>query len=338
MKTALITGAYGQDGSYLSKLLLENNYKVYAAAPRSSHDYLIRHRILKIDKDLHHIPLDVTELFQIFEVVNKYKFDEVYNLAAQSFVGISWDNPFATSTVNALGTLNLLDAIKRFSPRTKFYQASTSEMFGLVREPIQSEQTPFYPRSPYGVSKLFAHAMTVNYRESFDLFACSGILFNHESPLRGNEFVTKKISSYFANYIKSKKQSAPLLLGNLDAKRDWGYAPEYVLGMWKMLQHPKPDDYVLATGKTHSVRDFCTAVANAIDIQIEWNGSNLAEVGIDGKTGNVIVQIDKSLYRPAEVDLLIGNAEKAKNTLNWQPIKTMNEIAAEMVYFSLEHP
>lgn len=330
---AMVTGAYGQDGSYLCKLLLEKGYQVYAASPRSSHDFRFRHRILGIEDDVYHLSVDVSEGFHVCDLIQKTKFDEIYNLAAQSFVGASWDNPFATTSANAIGAMNILDAIRRFSSGTKFYQASTSEMFGKIREPLQSEDTPFHPRSPYGVSKLFAHSLTVNYRESFDIFACSGILFNHESPLRGQEFVTKKISQYFANYKNSKGLIQPLKLGNIEAKRDWGYAPEYVHGMWQMMQQSEPDDFVLATGTTYTVREFCTAVATALKIDLRWEGRHLQEVAIDEATNKTVISIDENLYRPAEVDILIGNPSKARQILGWTPKKFMHEIARDMALF-----
>lgn len=333
MMKAMVTGAYGQDGSYLCKLLLEKGYQVYAASPRSSHDFKFRHRILGIEDDVHQVSVDVSEGFHVCDLVQKEKFDEIYNLAAQSFVGASWDNPFATTSTNAIGAMNILDAIRRFSPNTKFYQASTSEMFGKIREPLQSEDTPFHPRSPYGVSKLFAHSLTVNYRESFDIFACNGILFNHESPLRGQEFVTKKISQYFAKYKKSNGSIQPLKLGNIEAKRDWGFAPEYVFGMWQMLQQSRPDDFVLATGTTYTVREFCNAVAKSLEIDLRWEGQQLQEVAVDEETNKIVICIDQNLYRPAEVDVLIGNPSKAKNILGWTPTKFMHEIAKDMALF-----
>lgn len=334
MKKALVTGAYGQDGSYLCKLLLEKGYEVHGGAPRSSHDYQARHRVLGITDKVNHLALDITEPFSVFELISSQQYDEIYNLAAQSFVGSSWDSPMATTSVNANGCLHLLDAIRRFSPHTKFYQASTSEMFGKVREEVQSEKTPFYPRSPYGVSKLFAHSLTINYRESFNLFACSGILFNHESPLRGLEFVTKKITVGLARYkVGNTSKGNSLRLGNLESKRDWGYAPDYVMGMWQMLQADSPDDFVLATGQTFSIRDFILAAASELQLDLEWVGVGLSEKALDRKTGAVVIEIDPSFFRPAEVDILLGNPRKANETLGWKASTLMPEIARLMVNF-----
>ena len=261
--------------------------------------------------------MDLIELTNILRVIEKVKPDEIYNLAAQSFVQVSFEQPLLTSDIDAIGVLRLLEAIKSVNPDIKFYQASTSEMFGKVQAVPQSETTPFYPRSPYGVAKLFAHWMTVNYRESYDMFACSGICFNHESPLRGLEFVTRKITHGIA-MIKQGLQEK-ISVGNMDSKRDWGYAPEYVEAMWLMLQQEKPDDYVIATGKTHSVREFIEVAFKYAGSDIVWEGNGLEEKGIDGKTGKIIVEISPEFFRPAEVDILIGDCAKAKNRLGWQP-------------------
>jgi len=317
MPRALITGIRGQDGAYLAKLLLEKGYEVYGADRRSGDSSNWRLKELGIEKDVKVVYMDLLELTNIMRVIEKIQPDEVYNLAAQSFVGVSFEQPILTSEVDAMGVLRLLEAIRTLKPDTKFYQASTSEMFGKVQEIPQTEKTPFYPRSPYGVAKLFGHWITVNYRESFNIFACSGILFNHESPLRGVEFVTRKITYSLAR-IKYGLQDR-LVLGNLDAKRDWGYAPEYVEGMWLMLQQEEPDDYVLATGETHTVREFVEKAAEVAGFDIEWEGEGVDTKGIDRKSGKVIVEVSPEFYRPAEVDILIGNPEKARKKLGWEP-------------------
>ena len=333
-KKALITGICGQDGAYLAELLLEAGYHVYGGTRRSSLDELYRLRVLGIQDKVSYINFDLTDAYNVQSVVHEGQFDEIYNLAAQSFVGASWDLPIQTSNVNAIGALYLLDSINRFSKHTKFYQASTSEMFGLIQEAVQSETTPFYPRSPYGVAKLFAHSMTVNYRESFGLHASSGILFNHESPLRGTEFVTKKITTQLAEIVTGRRTH--LELGNLNAKRDWGFAKEYVVGMWKMLQQDHPDDYVLATGRTYTIRDFVHCAAAALDIDIEFQGEGLDEVGINKKDGRELIRVNSAFYRPAEVDVLIGDASKASERLNWRAATTLSELAELMVKFDLD--
>jgi GDPmannose 4,6-dehydratase len=315
MKKALITGVCGQDGAYLAEHLLNLGYEVHGGRRRSSLDEGQRLRALSIENDLTLINVDLTDPYNVIDVIQTGQYDEVYNLAAQSFVGASWDFPVQTAQVDAMGPLYLLDAIKRMSPHSKFYQASTSEMFGLIQEPIQSEKTPFYPRSPYGVAKLFSHSMTVNYRESFGLHASSGILFNHESPLRGVEFITKKVSLQLAQVKLGLRET--IQIGNMDAKRDWGYAKEYVQGMHLMLQQTNGDDYVLATGVTTTVRSFIEFVCQALDIEIEWAGSGLDENGRDKKTGKLIIEVSEQFYRPAEVDVLLGDPAKAKAHLNW---------------------
>lgn len=333
MKKALITGICGQDGSYLAKLLLEKGYSVSGGRRRSSLDDEYRLRVLGIESEVQFLNFDLSDPYNIFAVIEQGQFDEVYNLAAQSFVGASWDFPIQTSNVNAMGPLYLLDAILRTSKHTKFYQASTSEMFGLIQQPIQDEETPFYPRSPYGVAKLFAHTMTVNYRESHDLYACSGILFNHESPLRGNEFVTKKISSQLVEWINGRRKT--IKLGNLNAMRDWGYAPDYVMGMWSMLQADAPKDYVLATGRTSTIREFCQWCCDAVNLQIEWHGNGKDEVGIDTNTSKIVFEVDEQFYRPAEVDILLGNPARAKDQLGWAPRTQVEELAQIMVEYEL---
>lgn len=324
MKKALITGIRGQDGAYLAKFLLEKGYEVYGADRRSGDTNYWRLRELGIEKDVKIVYMDLLELTNIMRVIEKVQPDEVYNLAAQSFVQVSFEMPILTAEVDALGVLRLLEAIRQLKPDTKFYQASTSEMFGKVQKIPQDEKTPFYPRSPYGVAKLFGHWITVNYRESYGIFACSGILFNHESPLRGLEFVTRKITYGFAR-IKYGLQDK-LILGNLEAKRDWGYAPEYVEAMWLMLQQPEPDDYVIATGETHTVREFVEKAAQIAGFDLNWEGEGVNTKGIDKKTGKVIVEVSPEFYRPAEVDILIGNPQKAMEKLGWRPRTTFEEL------------
>ncbi|MGD9971206.1 MAG: GDP-mannose 4,6-dehydratase [Sulfuricurvum sp.] len=331
MKTALITGITGQDGAYLSKLLLEKGYIVYGGFRRTSSVNFWRIDTLGITThpNLHLIELDITDLSNIIKLVSKIQPDEIYNLAAQSFVGVSFEQPIATGNITGLGVTNLLEAIRIINPKIKYYQASTSEMFGKVQEIPQTENTPFYPRSPYGVAKLYAHWMTINYRESYGIFASSGILFNHESPLRGLEFVTRKITDGVAKIQLGK--SSILELGNLDAKRDWGYAQEYVEGMYLMLQANEPDTFVLSTNRTETVRDFVTMSFKAAGINIEWQGKGIEEKGVNPANGQTIVQVNPTFFRPAEVDLLIGDASKAKNILGWQAKTTLEDLCAMMV-------
>ena len=331
MKSALITGITGQDGAYLSSLILNKDYIVYGAYRRTSSVNFWRVESLGVDRhpNLHLVEYDLTDMGSAIRLLEKAEPDEVYNLAAQSFVGVSFDKPVTTGEITGIGTLNLLEAIRIVNPSIKFYQASTSEMFGKVQQIPQDENTPFYPRSPYGVSKLFAHWMTVNYRESYGIFGSSGILFNHESPLRGLEFVTRKITDGVAR-IKLGKLDI-LELGNLNAKRDWGYAKEYVEGMWKMLQIDTPDTFVLATGRTESVRDFVTLAFKAVDMELVWKGKGEDESGIDSKTGKTLVKVNPKFYRPAEVELLIGNPAKAKRILGWEPKTTLEELCRMMV-------
>ncbi|MBP7795997.1 MAG: GDP-mannose 4,6-dehydratase [Elusimicrobiales bacterium] len=330
MKKALITGIRGQDGAYLAKFLLDKGYKVYGADRRSGDSSLWRMKELGIEDRVEHIYMDLLEYINIIDVIKNIKPDEVYNLAAQSFVQASFDQPLLTADIDAIGTLRILEAIRYFSPKTKFYQASTSEMFGKVQSIPQNEKTPFYPRSPYAVSKLFAHWMVVNYRESYNLFGCCGILFNHESPLRGLEFITRKTTDNIARIKYGLKEK--LIVGNLDSKRDWGYAKEYVEGMWLMLQQKNPDDYILATGETHTIRELIEYAFNYIGIKIGWKGKGLDEKGIDKKSGKLIVEVSKKYYRPAEVDLLLGDPKKAKKNLGWEPqtkFKKLIEIMME---------
>jgi GDPmannose 4,6-dehydratase len=331
MKTAFITGITGQDGAYLTKLLLNKNYKVYGTYRRTSsvNFWRLEELGVKNHPNLELVEYDLTDLGATINLISKIQPDEIYNLAAQSFVGVSFEQPSTTAQITGIGALNLLEAIRLLNKKIKFYQASTSEMFGKVQAVPQKEDTPFYPRSPYGVAKLYAHWMTINYRESYDIFASSGILFNHESPLRGQEFVTRKITDSMAK-IKLGMLDA-LELGNLDAKRDWGYAEEYVEGMWRMLQAKQADTYVLATNRTETVRDFVSMAAKAVGIELSFQGSAESEVGVDAATGKTIVKINPKFYRPAEVDLLIGNPEKAKIDLGWEPKTTLESLCAMMV-------
>jgi len=331
MKTAIITGITGQDGAYLTELLLAKGYTVYGTYRRTSSVNFWRLEELGVANhpNLHLVEYDLTDMGSAIRLLESSGATEVYNLAAQSFVGVSFDQPIATAHMTAVGPVHLLEAIRIVNPEIRFYQASTSEMFGKVQAVPQCEETPFYPRSPYGVAKLYAHWMTVNYRESYGIFGTSGILFNHESPLRGREFVTRKITDGLAR-IKLGKLDV-LELGNLDAKRDWGYAKDYVEGMWRMLQADTPDTFVLATGRTESVRDFVTLAAKALDITLEWQGQGEQERGMDARTGKVLVAVNPKFYRPAEVDLLIGHPAKAKAVLGWEPSTTLEQLCAMMV-------
>lgn len=335
MKTALITGITGQDGAYLAEFLLRKGYVVHSAYRRSSsvNFWRIEELGIRDHKNLRLVELDLTDMGSMIRLMSNNSYDEVYNLAAQSFVGVSFEQPVTTTEINAVGPLNILEAIRTVKPDTKYYQASTSEMFGKVQETPQRESTPFYPRSPYGVAKLYGHWITVNYREAHDIFACSGILFNHESPLRGEEFVTRKISKAVAA-IRAGKQEC-LYLGNLDAKRDWGFAKDYVEGMWLMMQHNTPDTYVLATGETITVREFVREAFAAAGMTISFHDSGLNEYAIDAITQKVVVRINPQFYRPAEVDLLVGDYSKAKNVLGWTPKTRAQELCQEMVYADL---
>jgi len=331
MKKAIVTGITGQDGAYLAQLLLEKGYEVYGTYRRTSSVNFWRIEELGIhnNPNLHLVEYDLTDQANSIRMVADIKPDEIYNLAAQSFVGVSFEQPLATAHITGLGCVHLLEAIRIVDPKIKFYQASTSEMFGLVQEIPQKESTPFYPRSPYGVAKLYAHWMVINYRESYNIFGCSGILFNHESPLRGREFVTRKITDSVAK-IKLGKLDV-LELGNMDAKRDWGFAKDYVEGMYLMLQAPKPDTYVLATNRTETVRDFVTMAFKAAGIELEFSGKDENEVAIDKASGKIVVRVNPKFYRPAEVELLIGNPQKAKDELGWEPKCTLEELCAMMV-------
>ena len=328
---AVITGITGQDGAYLAQLLLEKGYTVYGTYRRTSSTNFWRIEELGIQNhpNLHLREYDLTDISTAIRLLQSTKATEVYNLAAQSFVGVSFDQPLTTAEITGIGAVHLLEAIRIVNPKIRFYQASTSEMFGKVQAIPQVESTPFYPRSPYGVAKLYAHWMTVNYRESYDIFASSGILFNHESPLRGREFVTRKITDSFAK-IKLGQLDV-LELGNLDAKRDWGYAKDYVEGMWRILQAKEPDTFVLATNRTETIRDFATMAAKAAGFELVWSGAGENEVAKDAKTGNTLVRINPKFNRPAEVDLLIGNPEKAKTILGWEPTTNLEDLCEMMV-------
>lgn len=330
-KCAVVTGITGQDGAYLSELLLSKGYKVYGTYRRTSSVNFWRIEELGIQNnpDLHLVEYDLTDLGSSLQLIKDAAPDEVYNLAAQSFVGVSFNQPDATAQITAMGALHLLEAIRLTDRTIRFYQASTSEMFGKVQAIPQVEETPFYPRSPYGVAKLFAHWMTINYRESYDIFGCSGILFNHESPLRGREFVTRKITDSVAK-IKLGKMDV-LELGNMGAKRDWGFAKEYVEGMYLMLQAKEPDSYVLATNRTETVREFVDMAFKAAGFELRFEGTEENEVAIDIKTGKTLVRVNKKFYRPAEVDLLIGNPARAKEKLGWAPKTTLEQLCTMMV-------
>lgn len=340
-KVAMITGITGQDGSYLTELLLMKGYNVHGLIRRSSTtntqriDHLLNKEEFKSRLFLHYG--DLSDSSNLINLVREIQPDEIYNLAAQSHVKVSWDCPEYTADCDALGTLRLLEAIRqnKLEQKTKFYQASTSELFGLIQEPIQKETTPFYPRSPYAVAKLYAYWICVNYRESFGIFAANGILFNHESPRRGETFVTRKITLAAAK-IKAGLQDK-LYLGNLDSKRDWGHAKDYVEGMWRILQQDKPSDYVLATGVTTTIRDFCKMAFEALGMDIEFIGSGVEEKGIDKKTGKVLIEVDPQFFRPAEVDLLLGDSTKARTELGWKPNYDLKMLAKEMAEIDYEN-
>lgn len=327
MKTALITGITGQDGSYLAELLLEKGYKVYGLLRRKSR--LDFGNVGHLINEIEFIYGDMTDYVSLINAIKISEADEIYNLAAQSFVGTSWQQPIVTSQINALGVTNILEALRVIKPDARFYQASTSEMFGLVQEIPQRETTPFYPRSPYGVAKLYGHWITKNYRESYNTFACSGLLFNHESERRGKEFVTRKITDAVAR-IKLGNQHK-LELGNLDAKRDWGHAEDYVEAMWLMMQQNESDDYVIATGEAHKVREFVTLAFKHVDIYIEWKGKGIEEKGIDKKTGEVIVEVNPKFFRPSEVDILLGDPSKAEKKLGWSRKISFEKLIKRMV-------
>lgn len=331
MKAALITGVSGQDGSYLAEFLLKKDYVVYGLVRYCSEKKHERIEHLKENQEFHLIEGDLTDTARINSIINSFEnYDsiEVYNLGAQSHVKVSFSQPEYTANVDALGTLRILEAIRQtnFSSKFKFYQAGTSEMFGKIQEPLQSETTPFYPRSPYGVSKLFGYWITKNYRESYGMFACTGILFNHESERRGSEFVTRKITLGLAEWLKTRK---PIELGNLDAKRDWGHAQDYVEAMWLMLQQPTAQDFVIGTGETHSIREFIQLALFVLGLELTWEGQGIDEVGkVDEE---VVVRVNPEFYRPAEVDILIADASKARDVLGWTPKISFGELVKRMV-------
>ena len=336
MKKAIITGITGQDGAYLTELLLAKGYEVYGTYRRTSSVNFWRMDELGVSNhpNLHLVEYDLTDLGTTIAMVQKIQPDEIYNLAAQSFVGVSFEQPTTTAQITGVGALHLLEAIRLINPKIRFYQASTSEMFGKVQAIPQIEETPFYPRSPYGVAKLYAHWITVNYRESYDIFGSSGILFNHESPLRGREFVTRKITDSVAK-IKLGQLDC-LELGNLDAKRDWGFAKEYVEGMWRMLQADQPDTFVLATNRTETVRDFVQMAFKGAGIDVEFRGKDQDETAVDTASGKTVMRINPKFHRPAEVDLLIGNPEKAERILGWKPQTTLEQLCQMMVEADLK--
>lgn len=335
MKIALITGITGQDGAYLAKLLLDKGYKVFGGFRRASSTNFWRIEELGVanDPNLKLVDFDLTDLGSCIRLIEAVQPGEIYNLAAQSFVGMSFEQPAATAAITGIGPLNLLEAIRLSGSKARFYQASTSEMYGKVQTVPQTEDTPFYPRSPYGVAKLYAHWITINYRESYDIFASSGILFNHESPLRGLEFVTRKITASLARIKRGKLDV--LTLGNLDAKRDWGFAGDYVEGMWRMLQADEPDTFVLATNRTETVRDFLAMAALSAGLDLVFEGSADNEVAVDKASGKMIARVDPAFYRPAEVDLLIGDPSKAGSILGWAPTMTLEHLCEEMVQADL---
>lgn len=332
MKRALITGVTGQDGSYLAELLLEKGYEVYGIMRRKSVvDY---GNVDHIKDKIHFIYADMTDPVSLISAMKISQADEVYNLAAQSFVATSWDTPLGTADIDGLGVTNMLEAIRTVKPEARFYQASTSEMFGKVQAIPQCETTPFYPRSPYGVAKLYGHWITKNYRESYGMYACSGILFNHESERRGKEFVTRKITDAVAR-IKQGVQEC-LELGNMDAKRDWGHSKDYVKAMWLMLQQDEADDYVIATNETRTVREFVDTAFKHVDMDIVWEGEGVNEVGKDKTTGKVVVKVNPQFFRPAEVELLIGNPEKAEKALGWEREISFADLVERMVKNDME--
>lgn len=333
-QTAFITGISGQDGAYLAKHLLELGYKVIGGERRNASSTLWRLEELGISNDIEIVDFELSEFTNIFRTVQKHEPNEIYNLAAQSFVAASFEMPTMTSDVTGLGVVRILESIRQINPSIKFYQASSSEMFGKVTQTPQNEKTLFHPRSPYGVAKLYGHWITVNYRDSYDLFACSGILFNHESPLRGHQFVTRKITQSLSRIKLGKQQT--LQLGNIEAKRDWGFAGDYVKGMHLMLNHTSPDDYVLATNETHTVREFIELACKNLSIELVWEGSGVDEKGIDSTSGKKIIEINPKYYRPAEVDLLLGDSSKAKKVLGWDNNTSFESLVSMMVNSDFE--
>ena len=327
-RRAFITGITGQDGAYLAQLLLDKGYEVHGGMRRSAQDERARLETLGIADQVILHDLDLSEMTNIFRLIRDVPVDEFYNLAAQSFVGASWDQPLYTGDVNGMGVARLLDTLRTLAPETRFYQASTSEMFGLVQAVPQVETTPFYPRSPYGVAKAYGHHITVNYRESFGMHASCGILFNHESPLRGEEFVTRKITRGLARIARGG--NAPIQLGNLSARRDWGFAGDYVEGMWRMLQQDMPGDYVLATGVTTPIRDFVSFAAEALGMPLDWHGTDVDEVATDRRSGRKVIEVNPAFFRPAEVELLVGDASRARRQLGWRPRVDVRGLATMM--------
>jgi GDPmannose 4,6-dehydratase len=335
-KTAFVTGVTGQDGSYLAELLLEKGYEVHAILRRSSVFTTQRIEHIFNNPHFHTYHGDLVDSSNLHTLLSKIQPDEVYNLGAQSHVGISFEVPEYTAEVDAVGTVRLLNAVRDLGLKPRFYQASTSELFGGLPHTVpQSEKTPFYPKSPYGAAKLYAYWVTVNFREAYDMYACNGILFNHESPRRGETFVTKKITKAVANIFKNRQQV--IQLGNLNAKRDWGYAKDYVDAMWLMLQQEKPEDLVIATGKTYTVREFAELAFKEVGIELYWQGHGVDEKGIDKKTNKILVEVNPKYFRPAEVELLCGDPSKAKEVLNWEPKTTIHELVKKMVKYDLEY-
>jgi GDPmannose 4,6-dehydratase len=332
MKKALITGITGQDGSYLAELLLEKGYEVYGMVRRSSTESF--ERLEHIKDSINLVEGDLLDQLSLINIIEESRAEEVYNLAAMSFVPTSWKKPLLTGDFTGLGVTRMLEAIRHVNPKIKFYQASSSEMFGKVKETPQTENTPFYPRSPYGVAKVYGHFITINYRESYDMYACSGILFNHESPRRGFEFVTRKVTNAVARISLGLQDE--LRVGNLNAKRDWGYAGDYVRMMWLMLQQDTPDDYVIGTGETHSVRELIEIAFSFVGTRLKWEGSGIDEKGYDSGTRKCVVRLDPKFYRPAEVDLLIADPSKAKEKLGWKPEVTFRELIEMMVRSDVE--
>ena len=328
-KTALITGISGQDGAYLAKFLLDKNYKVIGTDRRSARSVNWRLRRLGIANKIIHEEMELGEIYEIQRVFSKYKLNEVYNLAAQSFVGTSFSSPLNTANITGLGTLRILETIRSTNPKIRFYQASSSEMFGDVLEKNQKETTPLNPQSPYAISKVFSHYLTQNYRNSYNIYATSGILFNHESPLRGEEFVTRKIIIGLVGILKNEINSFEL--GNIYAKRDWGYAKEYVEAMWKMLQMKRPDDYVISTGKTYSIKDFINKATKYLKMNVVWTGKGLNEKLINKNSNKTIIRINPKFFRPAEVNILIGDSKKAQKKLKWKPNTNLDQLIKIMI-------
>jgi len=333
-KIALVTGALGQDGSYLCKFLIKKKYKVIAADRRSSRNNFWRHKVLKIEDRVIYREFDLTDFGSIVRLIEEYRFDEIYNLAAQSFVGTSFNSPITTADSTAIGTLRILEAIRILKLKTKFYQASSSEMYGKTYDYSQNEKTKFNPRSPYAVSKVFSHFITKNYRESYGMFACCGILFNHESPLRGEEFVTRKITRQLSEIINGEREL--IELGNINTKRDWGYAEDYVEAMWKILQQKKAEDFVIATGKSFSIKDFILECCNFLKIKILWSGKGIKLRGVNKNNGKTIIRINKKYFRPAEVNYLKGDYSYAKKKLKWKPKTNFKQLVKIMMKADLE--